>query len=68
MKSKEGSARHTQEGGQLQGQQKRGQMAHDDRRHESGRAGGEMPMQDHAPDRTSHAKGKHSRKGQDHTG
>lgn len=55
MTEKKGSGHHHQQkGGQLQGQQKRGQMAQDDRRQESGRTGGTMPQQDSRQGRQSH--------------
>ena len=40
MTDKQGSGHHRKEGGHLQGQQRRGEMAQDDRRQESKRPGG----------------------------
>jgi hypothetical protein len=55
MTDKTDSDRHRKEGGQQQGQQRRGQRAQDDRRHESGKAGGEPAQQDVHPDKRSHS-------------
>ena len=54
MTDEQGADHHRKEGGQLQGQQRRGEMAQDDRRQESKRPGGEPPHQDAHPDKQSH--------------
>jgi hypothetical protein len=67
MASKHGagsSGEHRKEGGDLQGQQQRGQMSQDDRRQESGRTGGRPAQQDGAhSDRKSHMEREKADKG-----
>lgn len=63
MTDKTDSDRHRKEGGQQQGQQRRGQRAQDDRRHESGKAGGEPARQDADPEKRSHLEREKADKG-----
>jgi hypothetical protein len=58
------SDRQRKEGGPQQGQQRRGQRAQDDRRHESGKAGGEPASQDAHPEKRSHLEREKAKEGQ----